>query len=717
MVDQFGSYQIRVGTSAINFWPLAPGTTVAAATPTPPSLPVTPGTPNTIAVAPTFAIFDILIATSGDAVVNTSITAPTLPTQITATPTTSSGPLIAGTGGTTRISFAVPVTGTSFTGTLRLTAQRGTTAPGTATTLDLLLQITPGTRLADMFVFFVVHAHPPRSYCWTKLQAVNLGTPTAPVKSATGTWRVLRDNATFRSINRQFSITTDTGGFITPAADTTRNVIGLPINWPLIVNLDASGFITRAHLVKLAQANVSNNTAPFTSTPPVRLIATTSASLATRRIMLDAGHGVVYNHTARRSQEWYVASHVIDEVERQLRAAPFNVPAANLFRTRSAGFGLIEPGQINSGGAPDVTTRFDFDFTTGGTVRVHAASVGLKALSDLVLARHDRTTRAALPIADASRDGLLMVNATTVTAIETRLNGQLAGHHRRVRAGSIRWDPSFTGGGDYVFTEEPLPPATTPAAVDRRLPITTADAFGLVNDNMDILAERAALWSVTNELSQSSHTITGHPDFRAATRAAMLADGAVDYMKGQVSSGMVARTPEYLTNGIKGWGPTARVSYFNGNACDFYLSVHENAGGASSRGGAALVCLETTGADRPPDDQIRIGKVCLKYFDGFDQGLNGGGIAREIASNPATMLRHTNTRRNRHLYLESEFMDATAAGGGVFQIENMISGGYVTALATQLVKAIAEFLIDPQSNLDTITFDGSFHSSSGAALW
>lgn len=717
MVDQFGSYQIRVGNAAINFWPLAPGTTVAAATPAP-TLPVTPGTPNTIAVAPAFAIFDILIGTSGDALVTTSVTASVLPTQVTATPTAASGPLIAGAGGIANISFAVPVTGASFTATLRVTARRGTTAPGTATTLDLPLQIAIGARAADMFVFFVVHAHPPRNSCWTKLQAVDQSAPATPIASATGTWRVLRDNATFSSINRQFAVTTDAGGFVTPASDATRNVIGLPIDWPLIVNLDAAGFLTRAHMVKLVQANVSNNTTPFTSAPPVRLIPATGASLATKRIMLDAGHGVVYNHSARRSQEWYVASHVVDAVESQLLAAPFNVPAANIFRTRSAGFGLIEPSQIGSGGAPDASPpRFDFDLTTGGSIKVHNASVGLKALSDLVLTQHDPTTHAALPIADASRDGLLQVNVATVTAIETRLNGQLLAHHRRVRSGSIRWDPAFIGGGDYVFTEEPIPPVTTPPAVDRRLPITTADSFGLVNDNMDILAERAALWSVTNELSQSGLAIAGHPDFRTATRAAMIADGAVDYMKAQVSNGMVARTPEYLTNDIKGWGPTTRVSYFNGNACDIYISVHENAGGAGSRGGAALVCLETTGADRPPDNQVRVSKLFLKYFDGFDQGLNGGGIQRELATNHATLLRHTNLIRDRYVYLESEFMDATAAGGGVYQIEDMISGGYVAALAAQLVSAIAEFLIDPQSNMDAITFNGSFKTSGGAALW
>ena len=132
MPDKIGDYQVRVGTKAIKFWPLAPGTTVAAATPPPPAPPVASGAPNTVAVPPAFGVFDVLIAPSQDPTVKTAITAAAAAAgaTVTATPTATSMPLVPDGGGLIRISFAVPVTGAAFTGTLRLTAHRGTAAPG-----------------------------------------------------------------------------------------------------------------------------------------------------------------------------------------------------------------------------------------------------------------------------------------------------------------------------------------------------------------------------------------------------------------------------------------------------------------------------------------------------------------------------------------------------------------------------------------------------------
>jgi hypothetical protein len=163
----------------------------------------------------------------------------------------------------------------------------------------------------------------------------------------------------------------------------------------------------------------------------------------------------------------------------------------------------------------------------------------------------------------------------------------------------------------------------------------------------------------------------------------------------------------WLNSGIKGWGPTDRNSFFNTTACDLYISLHENAGGGV--GGMALVALPPTGADAPPQDQIRIGKLFLKHVDGFNQGLRQGGVTREEPTNPATMLRSGNHIRDNYYYLESEFMDrASATSATRFQIQDMIDGGNVDTIAAQIVRGIVETLLDRQSNMDSVKLNSSF---------
>jgi len=703
MADKIGEYQVRVGNAAVRFWPLAPGTTAAAATPAP-ATPVTPGAGNTVAVPPAFGVFDVVIALSQDPVVRTTLAAPALPTAITATPTVNTMPLIADAAGRVNVSFAVPVTGADFTGTLRLTAKRGTTAPGTNISLDIPIKITAAARAADLFIFFVVHAHPPANYAWVKMQAVDQASPATAVASATGLCKVLRDNLTFSELNRELAVETDTGGFVCQPG-TTRNVLGLPLGWPLIFNLGKPAFVTRGHLARFAQADVHDNLAPFVSTPPIRMMREANASLATKRVLLDAGHGVVYAHTARRSQEWYVAHKIADRIIARLTAAPFNVPAANIFRTRSAGFGLIDPGQVTAGNAPEAgDLKYEFDLPAK-KVRGKTNAVSLKMISDLLLTRHDPSTNAALTVAAADRATILAASPATVSAIETRLNASLA-PSKRVRPGSMRWDAAASGGaGEYVFTEEPNPPpAAPPPGTDRHLSITTADWFSLDATHMDVLAERSARWSVAAEVGGSA----GHPTFQPNVRATMIADGAVAYMKAAILAYLNVTAPHaWLSNGVKGWGPTDRNHFFNTTACDLYITLHENAGGGV--GGMALVALPATGADAPPPDQIRIGKFFLKHVDGFHQGLRQGGVTREDPTNPATMLRGGNHIRDKYYYLESEFMDrASSTTPGRFQLQDMIDGGYIDTVADQIVRGVVEVLLDQQSNMDSIKLNNSF---------
>jgi hypothetical protein len=706
MPDKVGEYQVRVGTSAINFWPLVPGTTVAAATPSATSAPVAAGTPNTIATPPSFAIFDVLVIQSADPVVVDALaTDPTLGTAITPTPSINSMPLVRAADGTINISFAVPIAtaGGTFDGTLRLTAKRGTAASNNTVTTDLRIKAADGSLEANLFVFFVVHRHPPLNFTWVKQLAVDQAAASTGLTGVSGVCKVLRDNQTFSDVNRQFDVETDANGFITPQGF-TRNLLGLPINWPLIFNVGKTGYIRRGHLLRMASGDVTDNLAPFNSPQAIRLMAEGAASLATKRFMVDAGHGVAYAHTARRSNEWYVAHKLGDRIIAKLTAPPFNVPAANIFRTRSAGFGLIRPNSIGNAGAPAAgAARFVVDLPTF-RIRARINAVNLLELSDLLLTTHDGAAPyAARPVPDANRQSIITGNAATFTAIETRLNTALAASGSRVQSGSMRWDAAAN---DYVYTREPVPPATAPPDSDQHLPINTGDWFVLTQDHMQVLADRSARWSLTSEIGSGPPASGTRPAFTDAVRDSMINNGALDYMRDTIM-GYVWVTPPHawLDHGINGWGPTDRVDYFNNTPCDLYMTLHENAGGGE--GGTALIALATAGTNKPPDDQIRIGKFFLKHVDGFDQGLRQGGVAREIAGNPATMLQGGNNIRDRYYYLESEFMDAISPSStNRYRMQDMIETGFTDTVADQIVAAIVEIMLDRQSNMDSVTLKG-----------
>lgn len=683
MSDKIGDYEVLVGGTATSFWALAPGSTIAAATP--PSGGVD------------FAIFDIVIETS-DPTVSTTVADPTFASTVSDS-SVKTMPLVPDIGTEEiHIAFAVPTTGGNFTGTLRLAVQRRTAGGSAATHMEIPLAISTGALADRLFIFFVVHPHPPLRFVWTQLQVVDQASPSTGVDCATGTVKVLRDNSTFGDRNRRFDASTDASGFVC-LANTQRNVLGLMVGWPHIVELSKVGFVPRSHLLKLAPQNPNDNVGPFGATA-MRMTRGTDASLASKSFMLDAGHGVVYGFApARRSQEWYVAHKVIDAVAMRLKMPPFNVPDANLFRTRTAGFAMIDPNHPTASNAPEAgDAKFEFDLPQR-RVRALQGALTLKDLSDLVLVRHDPTTAAAQPVTDIDRATILIANPLTIGAIVTRLKA--AG--TPVRDGSVRWDVARN---DYIYTNDT-------SSADVHFPIATGsngDWFSLSDTHLEILAERAVVWSLAAEISHDGggNTSTGLPAFFTAVHDTMVADGAFAYMKAAVLSYSTVTPPhEWLNHGTKGWGPTQRNAYFNATPCDLYISIHENSGGGI--GGTALVALSTSGADAPPDDQIRKGKFFAKYVDGFDQGLRRGGVSREEANNPAAMLHHGNSIRDKYFYFESEFMDLVKPSSPTrWQIQDMIDGLYVSNLADQIVNAIAEILLDPQADMDSITLNGTF---------
>jgi len=711
MATKLGDYSVRAGSAAVKLWPLNPGTTVAQATP---PAPIAPVNPNPVVQPPTFAIFDVVVRMSDEPVVESTIANPTLLAQVSGAATVNSMPLTKEADGTAHICFAVaPSSGNSFEGLLRLSAKR----TGSATTIDVDLKIkaTVNTLTNDLFVFFVVHRPPPQTYSWVKLKVRQPGSAGAAVSGADVEAKLLRDGQTFRSVNRKASVSgtggsslkTGTDGYV---AHGSRNLIGLPIDWPLLFNATKPGFAVRGHLIRLANANVRDNLAPFEATS-MEMMPSAQARLAGRKIMLDPGHGVVYGFTgARRVNEWFVASRVADRIATIL-TAEHGVAAGDLFRTRTAGFGLIEPTQMGSDSAPeDGEKKFEYEMVAK-RIRVKKSSSGgpaatLKELSDLLLTRHSDPANAAQPVASADRERLLTMNAPTLISVVSRLNGKHAPANR-VRPGSLRWD---AGTSNYVYTHEPIATPGTGGA-DATVAIAPEDWFTIDDPMLRNLIDRSVRWSLANEIDKNGPTVSGaRPSFIDAARNAMVAAGAKAYMTAEILRRINVTPPHaYLDHGTQGWGPMPRMTYMNGIECDLYVTLHEDtAGGVGSK----FLVSDLTGVNAPPNEQIRIGKIFIKYVDAFDQGLHQGGGAK----NAAMMLRaehptsHTplNTMRDKYAYLELEFVDAIdPANANRYRYEAMMDNAFIDRVARQIVSAIVETLLGRQSDLDSIKLTGA----------
>jgi N-acetylmuramoyl-L-alanine amidase len=690
-VDGYGSYNVRRGNAAARFWPLVPGTSVAAATAAAPGAPA--GAP------PRIGIVDVVVVPTEDPKILSAVAVPNLLAHVTAQPTAQSMPLVPDGTGASRICFAVEVSANAnhFEGTLRLEIRRGAAAPGTAINVDLPIRVAAGVSVTNLVVFFVVHRNINRRYAWLKLRVLREAPPQTAIVAADIQLSFLRDNLTFQDNNRRMTLRTDASGF---GSLGDRDVVAVPIDWPLIFKATAPGFALRGHMVRLAAGDIRNNLTPFVATPPLRMLAS-NASLQGRRIMLDAGHGAVYSlRTARRSQEWYVAHRIVDRIAELLQQR-HSVNAADVFLTRTAGFGMIEPGQIRANNAPESgQRRFEFELANR-RVRVLNNAVGLTSLSNLLLTQHTGAAHTAQPIAAADRTRLLTINAATVSTIEARLNQQL-GPSRRVRPNSIRW---HAGTESYIFTREP---AGGGAGDDQPLPVRPTDWWSVDNAMMENLFDRSARWSLESEIGSATQDIPGHP-FPAAARTAMLNSGALGYMRDRMRAYLPpAPNHAWATGGTMAWGPTPRVQFFNANRCDIYISIHCNAAGG--KGGMSLVSRAAAGTpNAPPQDQIRVAKIALKYLDPFDQGLRQGGIVRENPGNATPPLQNSNQRRDRYLYLEIEFMDArNPANPNIYRYEQMVLQPFIEQVAEQVVAAVLEILLARQGGLDAVRLRNEF---------
>src|SRR2546425_571234 len=489
MAIKLGDYSVLSGGAPVNFWPLNPGTTVAQATP---QAPIAPANPNTLVQPPRFAIFDVLIQVPDEPVVQATIAEPALLNNVSGAATINSMPLIQQAGGT-RICFAVsPSSGNNFEGTLKLSAKNGSTTYES----KLAIKGAVNSRIDDLVVLFVVHDHVPKTYAWVKMRVVQSGAGAAPIASASVTAKILRDNITFKKINRSISLQTGANGFM---AQGTRDVIGLPIDWPILFNASAAGYVSRGHMIRLKAADVHDDLIAFQPATSLQMTRLQDASLAGKKILLDPGHGVVYGHTARRSQEWYVASRIADRIG-EILVSDHGLSAADLFRTRTAGFGLIEPSQMGTDAAPESgKNKFEYDMVAK-RIRIRqttgANAAGLKDLSNLVLTTHSDPGDVAQAISPAARKQLLDLNPAALVSITARLNGQHMSSNRRVRPGTLRWD---TGTNNYRYTHDPL---ATPGSggQDANIPITPDDWFSIDDAMLRTLIDRSARWSIAREV-------------------------------------------------------------------------------------------------------------------------------------------------------------------------------------------------------------------------
>ncbi len=692
-----------------------------------------PATWNTLTLLPRFGIFDIVVRMS-EPVVESPLTdaqsVDLLVTSLAGPPVAAAMPMWEDGSGTlehrvANFSFAVPLAQghQHFDGTLVLTAEQAGPPRGRLKTVRLPLRVGAFERVADLFVFFLATAQnrrPQPEYCWVKVPArIWVGAPnTVPAVGATVDAKILRDNFRngFDRRNRRVALRTDaTGTAAFPHANGDRTVLAFPTAWPMIFTATLGGHVPRAHLARFERADIDHNRNPH-QVSAVRIIPIASArgGMSASTVLIDPGHGVVYAFASqRRSQEWFVA-HRIGVRVREILHDRFGVPEANLFMTRTAGFGLIDPGEVGRQDAPERgARRFVFE-PAGRRLRI-AHALGLHDLSDLVLTGADDTPANVAP---AARDHLIQTNGATVAAIIARIQGSLPAG-QRVQAGSVRWS---TATSRYVCRIERHPPvaAQNPIVDDARpVAITVNDWFALDGAMLANLAHRTARWSVDLELGSgpAANAATGRPSFHAAMDAALLRENASDYMRHAIVDELALEEPYapgaaipavYSGEESMAWHFRVRRDYINRKACHVAITIHENAAGGNvvdARGMAMLV------GQGPPAAQVHAAKVFMKYVDPFDQGLRQGGV---VESN-AGMLAAQNTRRDAHVYFELEFMTSTildnpevrAADPSRYQYDEMSRAGFVDTVSEQIVAGVVEFLLDAQSDIDAVGYDGS----------
>ncbi len=779
MADDFtpvGNYSVLIEKAVQQFWPLNPDTLdlVTAAD----EAYVAPKTStatdfNTMVLPPQFGVFDILIEFSKDELKKcvdpiylrkkrkdpkTGKDKPTednppndkdslaqeFYTLLMGKPTHEKMWLVMDDKRHCRICFAVyiPRDKDFFEGKLKLeVTRRDKGHPYKAMEIDLPLKAMKYKAIKDrvdnLFIFFVacpvgqLHGAKPtalKEYCWFQMKVVEQCDPAQPVKMALVKTKVLREKSAFTEINRRTFLLSDDDGFV---SHSRRNVVGLPVEWPILFNSELNGYVERGHMCRFREADIKHNLSPIQA-PDMRLMKTANVDLSAYSILLDPGHAIVYNYDQRRSQEWFVAHRVAESIRNLL--VGYKMPANHIYWTRTAGFALIEPtaaairsqhapeeGSVDLPGMGNPNPRYVFDLPNR-RIRFRHDSRPLKLLSDLLLTVHEQPTLVQRnytpqPVAVADRQRLVDINGQALRTIENRINLPPPVHPphvhpphvhpppvplQRVQAGSMRWD---TNAQDYLYTLERVPadPNDPPVVVNDhvRLTVNQTDWFRVDDTMLRVLAERTACWSLESEIG-------GGAGFITAARNAMISAGAFNYMVDQILHSLDPQSPQaWLNRGIKGWHPYQRVAYINETACNLYLTLHQNASG-NQIGGFALVAYQ--GA--VPADQVRIGKVFLKYIDFFDQGVNDEGVRREYSElymvnpSPPDPNAPVNSKLAQYAYLESEFMDSDdRSNPGHFQYERMVSDEKVNELAREIVNAVIDWLLDKRNeDMDPIIF-------------
>jgi hypothetical protein len=747
-----GVYHVKKGKSQVAFWPVSPDfIDVVFAAPkleyhTAPSVKGKKKESTTLIPPPQFGIFDIVVRLSGDKSHGDKISTGTiedadhqkkLSIGLQGKPTLKEMELVPDKDGDCRICFAVhiPLGETKFDGTLSL---QTTLEAGQKATAELPIHVEKSKRADDMFVFFIAHSHAKTKYCWCKLKTV-----AAKDSSALGgvsvKAKILRDNGSFKALNRRVDLTSFADGFIGYKQE-KRKVLGFPTEWPLIFNATSGGCVDRGHMFRFAKGEAKDNTDPIAA-PPERInirltkIADAKTALANTKIMLDPGHGVAYvDQKNRRCQEWLSASRLADRIRATLRDT-FGIPEANIFQTRTAGIALIVPSQVNTEHAPESGAKlFTADFTDStnrkASVKSSAAKPTLNGLADLLLTGDDDTpahvsASRRLDLIRQNADTMKDVVDTTIQHLKLQweiVDGTFAWNGRDaftfnlkrthphkhvapdVGTASIGWDGSqymCTVDSDNLSDKE-----SHTAGGPFPVLINSDNDFRLDDAMLDNLISRTARWSIAKEVGSSDVVHT----FTADAREAMKNSGALDYMKRRIRAEIdIGKDVEGVKSVFGGWTASHRMTYFNeGPACHFYLTMHENAGGGI--GGCVLIQRkDSTGS--PPDDQIRNGKIWIKYLDPFDQGVRQGGLAPEAFKkdgtlNKAGMLRSGNHKLTRFAYFELEFMDTySTADPAVLQYQLMLQDDYFGAVSSQIVAGLIEALLDKQ---DMGEFDKMF---------
>lgn len=718
MAFDAGTYEILdASANPVRFFPLDPKATLGKTKPkgTNPAKVKTPA-PNAIVVTRT-ALFDFLIALSSKPLGGKPVTAPSLPQSIQAGNSVAIQSLVAEDARSTRIRIVAAVQiapgQSSFTGTLQLKIPN---RPGALTTISLPISVKLNQR-ANGFVFGFVNPVTGGiplggSYCWTRTRVIDFSSGD-PVEDATVVIRLIRDNRNGGISGQAHTspgLLTNAKGFIAIGA---RTAIALPINWPVVFRVSSPDAAQRAQMFKLTSADATSATlaAPL-ALPDIKVVAE-GTPLASKRVVLDPGHGVCYASLGhRRSQEWFVTHRVLEKVAKILTGR-FGLPTANLSRTRTAGFSIIDPDRlIGNSGAPEVGIgNFVVDLRDR-SVMSKVPRMSLVRLSDFLVSQHADSGK-KLTVTDADR--ALLADQAALRLIFDRMDGALASKNERVQREAVTWDPAGKRYTVPTVTTGTPTKVVNPANVVVLVP---GDKVILTDALLERVVERAAVWSILSEIGGGApaDTATRRPAFATAAGTAMTTHGARTVMVEACLDEVQLSHPTLAQNlDPRGWDPPARARFFKTRSPrqDLFVSLHVNANPQPRPRKPPLPPLPPVVTGKGMEVVVpatgmlaataNLAKMAFKYIDWFKQGLHAQADGFQFFD--ATQIKG-NPNMDRYCYLEVEFMDSIQEKApSKYMYEAMVDDANIDLLASQIVGLIVEALLDPQ-NTAAITLAG-----------